>query len=63
MVNNEVSIVLKNIQPDSIYYYGTGCANVENAKTIKKSLRTIYATSKIEVNTDLLAAARAVCGR
>jgi len=62
LVSNEVSKILKDIQPDVIYYYGTGCANPENAKTVRKALRRVYATSKIEVSTDLLAAARAVCG-
>ncbi|HVE61725.1 MAG TPA: hypothetical protein VNA26_07895, partial [Chitinophagaceae bacterium] len=61
LVYNEVRSVLKNI-PDNIYYYGTGCANPENAKAVKKAIAKVYAKSKIEVNTDLLAAARAVCG-
>ncbi len=62
IVSIEVSKTLKDIQPDEVYYYGTGCANVENARMVKQALRKVYAGSKIEVNTDLLAAARAVCG-
>lgn len=49
--------------PDAIYYYGTGCANPENAKSVKKALKTVFPSSTIQVNTDLMAAARAVCGR
>jgi len=62
LVSSEVNKTAKEIQPDEIYYYGTGCANIENAKMVKKALGKVYPSSKIEVNTDLLAAARAVCG-
>jgi glucosamine kinase len=48
--------------PDVIYYYGTGCANKENAKSVQKALKTVFPGAKIQVNTDLMAAARAVCG-
>jgi glucosamine kinase len=47
---------------DEIYYYGTGCSNPENAKSIKKALRAVFSDAKIDVQTDLMAAARAVCG-
>ncbi len=53
---------LKNIQPDEIYFYGTGLSNMANAKTIKLTLKKLFKLAKIEVNTDLLAAARALCG-
>ncbi len=53
---------LKNIQPDEIYFYGTGLSNLANAKTIKLTLKKLFKVAKIEVNTDLLAAARALCG-
>jgi N-acetylglucosamine kinase-like BadF-type ATPase len=61
LVKNEVNKILKEIQPDNIYYYGTGCANPDNAKTVKKALGKVFTKSKIEVDTDLLAAARAAC--
>ena len=53
---------LKNIQPDEIYFYGTGLSNLANAKTIKLTLKKLFKVAKIEVNTDLLSAARALCG-
>ncbi|RYY13377.1 MAG: N-acetylglucosamine kinase, partial [Chitinophagaceae bacterium] len=52
----------KSAVPDEIYYYGTGCKNPENAKSIKKAISRAFKGSKIEVNTDLMAAARALCG-
>ena len=54
---------LKNIQVDEVYYYGTGCANPENAKLIKKAIKQVFPEANIDVNHDLLAAARALCGK
>ena len=54
---------LKNAPVDSIFFYGTGCANPENAKSVKKALSSVFPGARVTVNTDLMAAARAVCGR
>lgn len=54
---------LKRMEPDEIFYYGTGCANPQNAKSVKKAIQQVFATAHIEVNHDLMAAARALCGR
>ena len=54
---------LKNIQPEEIYYYGTGCANPTNVKSVKKALAKVFPASAIDVNHDLMAAARALCGK
>ncbi len=48
---------------DEVYYYGTGCANPLNAKNVKRAIRNHFPAAKVEVQTDLMAAARAVCGR
>ncbi len=53
---------LGKAQPQEIYYYGTGCKNPENAKSIRKAIARVFEGAKIEVNTDLMAAARALCG-
>jgi N-acetylglucosamine kinase-like BadF-type ATPase len=53
---------LQNVRVDEVYYYGTGCANPENAKLMKKAIKQVFPESNIEVNHDLLAAARALCG-
>lgn len=48
--------------PEAIYYYGAGCA-YENANLrIRKALEQVFDTRNIEINSDLLAAARALCG-
>jgi glucosamine kinase len=53
---------LKNIQVDEVHYYGTGCANPDNARLMKKAIKQVFPEAAIEVNHDLLAAARALCG-
>ena len=54
---------LKEAKVDEIYYYGTGCANPANAKIIRKVLLQVFAGSQTDVHQDLMAAARALCGR
>ena len=54
---------LKNVEVEEVYYYGTGCANPNNAKSVKKAISKVFEEAKIDVNHDLLAAARALCGR
>lgn len=53
---------LKAVVVDDLFYYGTGCANPQNAANVKGALKKLFKGAKIEVGTDLLAAARAVCG-
>ena len=52
----------KNTSIDSVHFYGTGLGNPNHAKMVNKVLKSIFPSSKIEVNTDILAAARALCG-
>jgi N-acetylglucosamine kinase-like BadF-type ATPase len=53
---------LKNRTVDGIFYYGTGCSSPENARNVKKAIARIFPGTEIEVQTDLMAAARSVCG-
>ena len=62
LVTKELFAKLRNITVESIFYYGTGCANVDNAKSIKKALSRVFTKAQVHVNTDLMGAARAVCG-
>lgn len=54
---------LKNATVDAVFFYGTGCANPDNVKSVKKALQSVFTSAEITVNTDLMAAARAVCGK
>lgn len=47
---------------DEIYFYGTGCSSGTNRDKIAKLLNRYYEEAKIDVNHDLLAAARSLCG-
>jgi len=59
----ELKPKLKNASVDEIFYYGTGCANPVNAKSVKKAISKVLPGSKVAVTHDLMAAARALCGR
>lgn len=61
LVTKELVPKLKN-RTEHIFYYGTGCSNVENAKSIKKALTRVFPKAQVNVHTDLMGAARAVCG-
>ncbi|MBO3699491.1 N-acetylglucosamine kinase [Roseivirga sp. E12] len=47
---------------DRIYYYGTGCSSATNRDKIANLLKRYYPHAEIDVNHDLLAAARSLCG-
>jgi len=62
LVTRELASSLRKTTVEHIHYYGTGCSNIENAKSIKKALTRVFPQAAVNVNTDLMAAARAVCG-
>ena len=47
---------------DEIYYYGTGCSSRTNRDKIEALLQRYYPQATIDINHDLLAAARSLCG-
>ena len=63
LLQKELKSKLKNIEIDEVYYYGTGCANPANAKSVKKAISKVFTGAKVEATHDLMAAARALCGR
>jgi N-acetylglucosamine kinase-like BadF-type ATPase len=46
-----------------IHYYGTGCSTKNNIETVKSALSNLFKNAVVEVQHDLLAAARALCGK
>jgi N-acetylglucosamine kinase-like BadF-type ATPase len=62
LVKEELAVHLKKIRVDQIFYYGTGCANPQNVRSVKSALQRVFPDAAIQVQTDLMAAARAVCG-
>ncbi len=47
---------------DHIYYYGAGCSTPDKVQVIKQGLYLAFGNIHFDVNHDLLAAARALCG-
>jgi glucosamine kinase len=50
-------------QVDKIFFYGAGVSSLKNQLTIKTALLEFFPDAHIEIGWDLLAAARALCGR
>ncbi len=63
MLQQELLPGLKKKIPEKIFFYGTGNAARANRAMIKRALRRVFPTAKIEVEHDLTGAARALCGR
>jgi N-acetylglucosamine kinase-like BadF-type ATPase len=63
LVHVEVAAKHRKVTVENVFFYGTGCANPENARSVKKALQAVFPGSHIAINTDLVAAARAVCGK
>ncbi len=59
--------VLPKAAPNQIrqvFFYGAGCADPDTSRPVINALAALFPVAKtIEVNSDLLAAARALCGR
>lgn len=62
IISSEVQTKLNGIVPDEIFFYGTGCINPGNEKLVKKALRNLFPISAINVTSDLMGAAKALCG-
>jgi glucosamine kinase len=58
----EVALQLGNHIPDQVFFYGAGCGTDEKKAVVKNALAGIFPDTKIEINTDLLGAARSLCG-
>lgn len=61
--NDVVPHFAKSATITEIYYYGTGMRNPGNVKMVKDSLRQVFDRASIELNDDMLAAARALNGK
>jgi N-acetylglucosamine kinase-like BadF-type ATPase len=62
---NVQEILLPKIQDhvSKIFFYGAGVSSVKNQLTIKSAFLEFFPEAQIEIGWDLLAAARALCGR
>lgn len=65
-----VELLEKNVMPktrkqviEEIFYYGTGCKSVVNRQMMRKAIRKIFPKANVLVEHDLMAAAKALCGK
>jgi N-acetylglucosamine kinase-like BadF-type ATPase len=61
LLQEELLPKLKQLAIDEIYFYGTGLKDDNNKRLLRLVLKKLFPASRIEVQTDLLAAARALC--
>ena len=47
---------------DTIFFYGAGCLNLAMKNQIKEAFYSVFPNIKVEVDNDLMAAARALFG-
>jgi glucosamine kinase len=64
LLGPEVSSITQTTQEDlSIYFYGAGCSSTEKCAIVKSALVNVFPEANIEVDHDLLAAARSLLGK
>ena len=63
IIAKELMPKIKNIIIDEVFFYGTGCSNPENVKSVKKAISLVFSKAKVNVDHDLMGAAKALCGR
>ena len=62
VLSEELDGKIASDAPDTIYFYGAGCAYETADNRMKEALEQYFVTRKIHIHSDLLAAARALCG-
>ena len=45
-----------------VYFYGAGCANEEKINIVRTAIQSVFGEIKVEIASDLLGAARGLCG-
>lgn len=63
LLEKEVLAKTKNQNIEEIFYYGTGCKSAVNRQMMRKAIRKIFPDADVSVEHDLMAAARALCGK
>jgi N-acetylglucosamine kinase-like BadF-type ATPase len=53
---------LKDVQVEEVHFYGTGLGNPNNVTIVCKALKGLFTGAIVKASTDLLGAARALCG-
>ena len=59
----EAASLLEDIRPEAIHFYGAGCIPTQTERVIRALRQAFPAADEVEVASDMLGAARALCGR
>lgn len=62
-VNKDLLLSTNANEVKSIYFYGSGCSSDEKKKVLIDAFSEVFKNAEIEIQHDLLGAARALCGR
>lgn len=62
IVETELVPKLKPDEVKEVYFYGTGVHDEHRSEIVASALRSVFPKAKVEVEHDLLGAARATCG-
>jgi len=62
-IGRELMPEIGDAQVSEVYFYGAGCISDETCGNVRRAISAHISAEKIEVSTDLLAAARALCGK
>jgi N-acetylglucosamine kinase-like BadF-type ATPase len=62
LLEKELCPILKKAGIDEVYYYGTGMRNPKNVSMVKHALREVFTNAAVDVQDDMLAAARGLAG-
>jgi N-acetylglucosamine kinase-like BadF-type ATPase len=62
IIETEVIQNLGDITPNKIFFYGSGCSTPTKKSTVENALKYFFPNASIQIEHDLLASARAVCG-
>lgn len=62
VISEELDGKIAKDAPKTIYFYGAGCAYENANNRMRDALEQYFVTKEIHINSDLLAAARALCG-
>jgi len=63
LANQAIPTNIENTDISEVFFYGSGCSGKTNIKNVENELQKVFPNAKIEVNHDLLGAARALCGK
>ncbi|HIY87869.1 MAG TPA: ATPase [Candidatus Bacteroides pullicola] len=59
----EAASLLEDLRPEAIHFYGAGCIPTQAERVIHALRQAFPAADEVEVASDMLGAARALCGR